>query len=354
MIGKKIRLGYISPDLNKNAVGLFVTPLLKYYDSTRFDIFVYYTNQKSDSFTRTFKSYDGIHWRDCHDLSDTQLYDLVHGQDHIDILIDLITHGIGGRLEFLAMAPAPIIINYLGYPGVTDLPSVTHRITDIVCDPLPSTTHEQFLYMPRCFLCYHLFDGITLPSIKTPTEGKIHIGIMNKLSKHHAFIREVYESILSKNENIVLCIKLGEHEILPEEFYKNHRQQIKVMEFTESLEEYLEQYNQLDFCLDTYPYSGTTTTCSSLLMGVPVITYYNSSHRHVSNVTASILNACQLGEYICSTWEQYKKMANKPMKINREDIRNKFLSAMNPRQFMREFEDMLGITLSKTMRQDID
>jgi tetratricopeptide (TPR) repeat protein len=338
-----IKLGYISPDFNKNAVGLFVTPLLKYFDPNKFEVHVYYTNSNSDTFTNVFKSYPNLEWHNCHALTNQELYKLVHDDHKIDILVDLIAHGIGGNVDFLAMAPAPMIINYLGYPGTMDLKTVTHRITDKIADPSKSALTEKFIYMPRCFLCYHLFDGIRLPEIKVPSGhgNKIHIGVMNKLSKHHEFVRDVYKSILSKNSNITLCIKLGPNETLDPELYKN--MPIKVFEFTESLETYLEQYNELDLCLDTYPYSGTTTTCSSLIMGVPVITYYDPKNPHVSNVSASILKASQLDSYICSSWEQYKKKAtckNRDLEY-RQRIRESFLRAMDPVAFMKDYEETL-------------
>ena len=54
---KKIRIGYIGPDFNKNAVGLFITPFLRDYDVNQFEIYVYYTNMNADIYTQQFKKY---------------------------------------------------------------------------------------------------------------------------------------------------------------------------------------------------------------------------------------------------------------------------------------------------------
>lgn len=73
----------------------------------------------------------------------------------VDLLVDLICHGVG-----VAMSPAPVIINYLGFPDSARVKTVTHRITDIIADPTANEPNytEQLLYMPRCFVCWSLFD----------------------------------------------------------------------------------------------------------------------------------------------------------------------------------------------------
>lgn len=62
-------------------------------------------------------------------------------------------------------------------------------------------------------------------------------------------------------------------------------------------------YNLLDIALDTFPYSGTTTTVDALLMGVPVLTKKTtgSNSVHSANVTASILAQAGLEQLITGT-----------------------------------------------------
>ena len=65
----------------------------------------------------------------------------------------------------------------------------------------------------------------------------------------------------------------------------------------------MQTYNQVDLCLDSYPYNGTTTSCDTLAMGVPVVTLAGS--RHVSRVTASQLYSMGLDILVASNSEQY-------------------------------------------------
>jgi predicted O-linked N-acetylglucosamine transferase (SPINDLY family) len=70
---------------------------------------------------------------------------------------------------------------------------------------------------------------------------------------------------------------------------------------------HLAQYNRLDIALDTYPYHGTTTTCESLWMGVPMVTLAGESH--VSLVGASLLTTIGLPELIARSPQQYVQIA---------------------------------------------
>jgi predicted O-linked N-acetylglucosamine transferase (SPINDLY family) len=70
---------------------------------------------------------------------------------------------------------------------------------------------------------------------------------------------------------------------------------------------HLETYQHLDIALDTYPYNGTTTTCESLWMGVPVVTL--AGPLHVSRVGFSMLTTLNLSDLVAQTPEQYIQIA---------------------------------------------
>lgn len=355
-VDEKIRIGYISSDFNKNAVGLFLKPLLQNYDKTKFEVYCYYNNTSEDEFTYLFKQ--NVNWNCVGNMTDDALYSLIKNKHRIHILVDLISLGVGGRHEVIQKSPAPVIINYLGFPDSSRNSSVGYRITDKIVDPdeivWDSCYPEHLLYMPRCFVCWNLHENVDTPIIKTSRKTltkQINIGIFNRDAKHHPFIREVWLDILKMNKDIVLHIKLGygetEDTTSLKYLYKDFPQsQIKFMPFTKTLEEYFELFNSIDFCLDTFPYSGTTTTCSSLFMGVPVITLYKESNHHVANVSASILKNCGLREYVCSSIDEYKQRAMELCTNNidltlRQQIRSKFLSCMDPKNFISEYETLI-------------
>lgn len=359
----KIRIGYISPDINKNAVSLFCTALFKYYDKNKFEVYCYYNKENYDEFTHIFKSYVGNNWYDIFKMNDENVYKLIKSHK-IDILVDLAGHGIDNRLSALVLQPAPIIINYLGFPATTNLKEITHRIGDRITDPDNEKDYsEKMIYMPRCFICYTLFETVNMPiidynpnNLENFNKSLVHIGIFNKSSKQNLFIRNIWKSILSKNKNAILCIKLdNNNNDNQKKMYEDigiPKNQLKFFEFTDTLDDYLKLFNSVDFCIDTYPYSGTTTTCSALLMGVPTFTIYKGAMgKHVNNVSASILKCVSNNEfdkYICNNVKEYKERICDEIKNisknkteenkNRLKIREQFLKAMEPNKFMREYE----------------
>lgn len=352
----KIHIGYLSPDFNKNAVGLFITPLLKYFNKERFEVYCYSTNPDNDEFTYMFRSYPDIHWVDVSILDNSEIYNLMKFKHKLDILVDLIAAGHSGKLDLIAMSPANIIINYLGYPGTSGLKQMTYRLTDKTVDADNEKDYtEQLLYMPRSFLCFHMFDNIKQTTInynKKDKNDKIYMGVMNKLQKHHPIVRKIWKQIIVENDNVVLCIKQDESdysmELLHETYKDFPKDKILFMPFSNTLENYLDLYNKIDFCLDTYPYSGTTTTCTSLYMGVPVFTIYKPGERHVSNVSGSLLKNMGMDKYIAGSLDEYKEKINQYIKeynyhgnVEREKLSQQFLDLMNPRQFMKEYEDVL-------------
>jgi predicted O-linked N-acetylglucosamine transferase (SPINDLY family) len=308
----KIKLGIMSPDLNKNAVGLFARALLLNFDAK---VTVYYTNLRSDKFTSSFKTLvqeNGGEWVEAGMLDDQTLFNKMRFESQLDILIDLIGPGSMNKLELIAMKPADIIINYLGYPGTGYLKEYTHRIVDNFTDPQTSDNFHESLHteklirLPR-FLNFSLFDGIELPSIEDLDKHEIAIGVMNKWSKFHPVILDAWKQILDANDSIVLYIKRDSPDSISDPpFEGRYKNRIKVLPFYENLEEYLRAFNRFHICLDTFPYSGTTTTCTSLLMGVPVFTVYDPyNNPHVSNVSGSILKTCKLDQFLCQNLDDY-------------------------------------------------
>ena len=120
---------------------------------------------------------------------------------------------------------------------------------------------------------------------------------------------------------------------------KTPKDQLKFVPFTERLEDFLEYHNDIDFCIDTYPYSGTTTTCSALYMGTP--TYTLLGDNHISRVSSSIFTHIGLSEYVCDNAKMYINKIINHKTCSKKYIRQTFMDYMNPNEFMAEYETKL-------------
>ncbi|OQX19295.1 MAG: hypothetical protein BWK80_37060, partial [Desulfobacteraceae bacterium IS3] len=114
---KRIRVGYISPDFRKHSCAYFIEPLLNSHDRTQVEIFCYSEVQKSDEMTDRVKELSD-HWYSTLGQSDAAIAEQIR-KDRIDILVDLAGHTANNRLLVFAYKPAPIQVNWLGYPDTT-------------------------------------------------------------------------------------------------------------------------------------------------------------------------------------------------------------------------------------------
>jgi len=345
--GPKIKIGYLSSDFEFHAVGNFLVPILKNHDRSRFEI-VLFANQKK--MVDLFTSLNIIHFCIVY-LNDDDAAKLIH-KENVDILVDLNGHTVGNRLGIFSRNPAPIQISYLGYPNSTGLKGIQYRIVDPVSDNVNSNQiySEELLRMPRCFL---LYKSITQTQPTRPkTVGKtIILGGINKENKNTKYTLDVWRRILKECPNAKLMIKI--------ETFDNNEERLqyymKALDTTtdrliiinkQTNEEYDVLFSKFDLLLDTFPYSGTTTTCNSLYNSIPVVTKYHADY-HSHNVSSSILMNAGLPELIAYTDDEYvaivKDLVNNPEKITNyhKTIHAKFVNSMEPQRFMKYYEALL-------------
>jgi hypothetical protein len=354
----KIHIGYLSPDFNMNAVSLFLTAVLKHHNPNKFKLHCYYCRPECDQYTKMMMKWPHIEWHQVAYQTDEQVYQQMTQQHQLDILVDLLAIASADRMGVVAMKPAPLIINYLGYPNKAYHSAFTHRLVDHITDPEEYDTPvgETLVRLPKCFINFTLFENVPVPKIIYVPHmvEEVRIGIFNKSAKYSKALIRTWLNILEKNPRIVFYVKQDER------MYRDPTARdaitslfppgrVRGLPILDNLTAFYEQFNQVEFTIDTFPYSGTTTTCNSLYMGCPVVTVYDPKNPHVANVSASILR--HVGEeerFICKNLEEYEtrilELANDlPCKDiqDKENRRNRFLNAMDPEAFMRDYEGVL-------------
>eukprot|EP01132_Coremiostelium_polycephalum_P004889 gene4889-6097_t len=317
--GKKLTIGYISSDFFTHSVSYFIDGILKHHTRDQFDIICYSNVTKEDSTTERLKSYWNT-WRPIIGLSSKTVADLIHS-DRVDILIELSGHTCGNRLDVLALKPAPIQISYLGYPNTTGLPTIQYRFTDDIADPIDTTQKytETLFRLPHSFLTYSPpipASGENTVPLPFEKNGYITFGSFNVLAKYSDSSLKTWLNILNSipKSRLLLKSKPFACEKTKESFKRRLLKfgydvdRVDLVGLFPFQKDHLNYYRMMDISLDTFPYAGTTTTCESLWMGVPVITLSGNCHSH--NVGKSILTQIDQQQHlVADTIEHYLGIA---------------------------------------------
>ncbi len=315
--GRRLNIGYISPNFHHHAVAWSIEPVLAAHDKVRFRTFFYSTVANPDAVTQRFmKLCDG--WRDIHAASDDEAVRQIR-QDGIDILVDLAGHTGGGRPLLFARKPAPVQVNWQGYPNTTGLAQMDYRITDDYADPEGEADRhhtEKLLRLASGFFCYAPPDDAPDPG-EPPVlaSGQITFGCFNNLAKVTPELIALWSKILAELPQARLIMKA--HALGAESARRDiHRQfaghgiaegRVGLFGPEDSHSGHLGRYREVDIALDTFPYHGTATTCEALWMGAPIVTL--AGRTHLSRVGVSVLRRIGLDELIAATPEAYVRKA---------------------------------------------
>ena len=311
---RRLRIGYVSPHFRHHAVNFFSEPILLAHDHAQFEIFCYSANLFDDAVTARLKV-AADQWRDIRGLSDEQVANLVR-EDRIDILVDLTGHISGHRLLVFARKPAPIQVTYLGYQNTTGMSAMDYRLTDARADPprLTDPFHsEQLVRLPRSFFCYRPPDPApptgSLPALGA---GCVTFGSFNNFAKVTSEVLAAWWQILERvprSRLLVLAYGAGEvarqlHESAAGAGIASDR--VEVFDHRPAFE-YLQLVQQADIALDPFPFTGHTTTCDSIWMGVPVVMLEGNTY--ASRFGGSVLANVGLERLIAKSVPEYVDLA---------------------------------------------
>lgn len=321
---KKIRLGYISPDFRHHVVCYFIYQLLKRYNKEHFEV-ICYSLGKPDHVTCHLKSLVD-EWQDISYLSNQEAAERIY-RDEIDILVDFSGHTKNNALPILAYKPAPIQISGIGYFNTTGLKAVDYFLTDIYVDPVGQNDElftEKLLRLPHSHFCYTppSFMPEVIGDAPFKRNGYITFGSFNHFTKTTDEVLRVWQKILSKVNGAKLVLK--SKVFMHEDTKKNILDRLYRVGFTASQLDlrpetmpYLDEYNDIDIALDTFPYPGGGTSCEALYMGVPLISL--AGNRHGSRFGYSLLKNIGLEECIAFSKEAYVQkavdLASQPQRI---------------------------------------
>jgi len=310
----KLKIGYLSADFKQHPLSYLMAEVFELHNRGRFEVIGYSIggNDNSDIRNRIQKGFDQFH-----DLESLSLKETANciTKDKIDILVDLTGYTAHSRTAVLALRPAPIQIQFLGYPGTLGTPHADYIIADEIIIPEKYFKYydEKVVWMPDTYqpndrhrVIAHIPSKIEagLP------ENKFVFCCFNASYKILPDIFQIWMRLLKTVPNSVLWL-IEANSLAVENLRREAQQHIDPQRLIfapkQPLANHLARLSLADLALDTLPYNAHTTMSDALWAGIPAISCTGESF--ASRVGASLLKAAGLSELITTNLQDYEKLA---------------------------------------------
>jgi predicted O-linked N-acetylglucosamine transferase (SPINDLY family) len=311
----RLRIGYLSSDLREHAVGYLFSEIFALHDRKAVEIFAYYCGPDSrDAMHESFKT-TADHWIPISGLDDDAAARRI-AEDGIQILVDLNGYTREARTKLVARRPAPVIVNWLGFPGSMASPYHHYIIADhwIVPENYELYYSERVVRLP----CYQPNNRKRIVSTKQPTRKEAGLPeqgtvfcCFNGAHKITRFTFDRWLDILRQVPGSVLWLlgstKAANERLTRYAVERGVAADRLVFADKKVNPEHLARYVLADLFLDTTPYGAHTTASDALWMGVPVLTL--SGRSFASRVCGSLVRAAGLPELCVNSAQEFVERA---------------------------------------------
>ena len=311
----RIRIAYLSADYVQHAVMRVLAEVFELHDRSRFEIYAYAYGERQSGGMNERLRHAFEHYVDASAMSDEQAARHIHAQG-IDIAVDLMGYTRGERLGILARRPAPIAVNYIGYPGTLCLPFIDYIVGDATLMPPELAPHysEAIVRLPHCYLPTDRQRPIALPpprqALGLPPDAFVFCAFSGNY-KISPDIFAIWLRLLAAVPGSVLWLVKGSEDASAN--LRAQAQQAGIdparLVFAERtrFDQYLARYTLADLFLDTLPYNALATASDALWAGLPVLTC--TGQTYVGRGATSIVRAAGLPELATSTLAEYEALA---------------------------------------------
>lgn len=313
----KIRLAYISPDFREHPVGHLMAGIIEHHDKSKFETIGISLGLDDNSslrsrFKNAFSQFIDVRTRKSWDIAE-----MIRNLE-VDILVDLAGYTADSRTDVFAFRPAPIHVNYLGYPGSLGVDYMDYILADRIVIP---EDHKEFYSEKVAYLAnaYLPTDSNLKISERTPSREEMGLpatGIVfcsfNHDYKINPAMFDTWMHILDQVPGSILWLMK-----LTEAAQGNLRREAETRGIDPDrlifatrvplVEDHLARYRLADLFLDCTPYNAHTTASDALRVGLPVLTYQGNTFS--GRVASSLLTAIGLPEMITQSLEAYQNLA---------------------------------------------
>jgi predicted O-linked N-acetylglucosamine transferase (SPINDLY family)/glycosyltransferase involved in cell wall biosynthesis len=311
----KLRIGYLSSNLNLHAVTILTAEVYELHDRERFEVYGFCWSPEDGTPMRQRIRAAMDHLIRIDTMSDEQAAQAIRAAE-IDVLIDLQGLTSGCRPVILAHKPAPVAASWLGFPGTSGLPGVDYIIADryLIPEDLAQFYSEKPLYLPDCFQSNDRKRAAGSLPLRVTYQLPEDALVFCAFNHNHKFSPEMFGTwmrILARVPDSVLWL-LADNPAAEKNLTAFAEQQgieRSRLIFAPRVHpaEYLARFQLADLFLDTLPFNGGTTASDALWMGLPLLTC--SGRTFASRMAGSLLQAVGLPELATQSLADYETMA---------------------------------------------
>jgi predicted O-linked N-acetylglucosamine transferase (SPINDLY family) len=277
-----LKIGYLSESLRRHSVGWLIRWLLKHHDRDRFEVHLYSCRYTGDPLQQLLEYEYGDRFHNM-TLPVSLVADQIY-QDEIDVLVELDSFTSFTGCAVATLKPAPVQVNWLGYDAA-GLPAVDYFIADPYVLPESAQEYysEKIWRLPQTYIAVDGFE-ISAPSLRRdqldiPSEAIVYLSSQTGLKRNPDNVRQQMQ-ILRAVPNSYFLIKSikSDPQTLQAFFFEIAEAEgvsVDRLRFLPRVDsEAVHRGNMAiaDVVLDTFPYTGATTTLEALWVGLPIVT----------------------------------------------------------------------------------
>jgi protein O-GlcNAc transferase len=313
---RRIRIAYLSSDFYNHATSFLIAELFELHDRAAFEIFAASFGPDDQSAIRSRIAAACNEFMDVRGSSDREIARALRERE-IDILVDLKGYTAWARAEILAYRPAPVQVNYLGYPGTMGVSLVDYLIADRFLIPADERRFysESIVYLPDSYQANDRRRAAAAANSARgdwglPDDAFVFCSFGNawKITEP---VFEVWMRLLQAIPGSVLWLLDGNQwsdvKLRAEALRAGVEPGRLVFSPRAASAVHLERHRHADLFLDTIPVNAHTSASDALWCGVPVVTCAGRSF--AARVAGSLLHAVRSGELIAASLEEYEQLA---------------------------------------------
>jgi protein O-GlcNAc transferase len=312
----RIRIGYFSTDYHAHATAYLAAGLFDMHDRSQFDVTAFSFGPDSGDPMRMRLKAACHEFIEVRDKSDREVAILARDRE-IDIAVDLKGFTQDNRAGIFALRPAPLQVNFLGYPGTMSADYIDYLVADDTLIPEVNRRHyaEKIIYLPDSYQVNDAHRAIadrvfTREELGLPPVGFVFCCFNNNY-KIMPGTFDIWMRILRRVEGSVLWLfednPTAARNLRLEAARRDIRAERLIFAKRMPLPEHLARHRAADLFIDTLPCNAHTTASDALWAGLPVLTCPGEAF--AARVAASLLSAIRLPELIAATPEHYEELA---------------------------------------------